>query len=55
VKVDLHDISRKLGYKACMVKRFPQASEGSATHRLVNGALKKWSFASDARDDVLAY
>ena len=52
---DIHNISRELAYRGCMVKRFSQATEGSASHRLVYSARRKLSFAGDAIGGVLAY
>ena len=52
-KVDLHDISRELAYRARMEKRFLQTTTASASAGLVDSAQRKLSFAGDATDEVL--
>jgi len=54
-KVDLHDISRELTYRARMEKRFSQSTAASTRDGLVDGARGKLSFASDATDEVLEH
>jgi len=54
-KVDLHDISRKLAYRARMMKRISQTTQASVSDRLVDSPRGKLSFASDPTDEVLAY
>ena len=51
----LHNISRELAYRDCTVKRFSQATEGSASHRLVYSAQRQLCFTGDAIGGVLAY
>jgi len=52
-KADLHDISRELAYRARMKKRFSQSTVTSADSGFIDGARRKFSFASDTTDEVL--
>ena len=54
-KVDLHDISRELAYRARMEKRFPQSTAVSDSDGSVDSARRKFSFASDTAGEVLSY
>jgi len=54
-KVDLHDISRELAYRARMVKPFSQTTAASVSDGFVDSAWRRLGFASDARNEVLAY
>jgi len=54
-KVDLHDISPELAYRARMMKRFSQNTAASVSDGLVDSPRRKLSFASDPTNKVLAY
>lgn len=54
-KANLHDISRELTYRARMEKRFSQSTVASADSGFIEGARRKFSFASDTTDEDLAY
>lgn len=53
--VDLHDISRGLGYRARMRKRISQTTVASVSDGLVDSPRRELSFASDPTDEVLTY
>lgn len=60
-RVDIHDISRELTYRARMEKRFSQSITAATSHRCVEhvptdrSSRRSLSFASDATDEVLTY
>ena len=53
-KIDLHDISRELAYRARIERRFSWATTASASVGLVDSAPRKPGFAGDATDEAPA-
>ena len=51
--IDLHNISRGVLYWAKMERRFSQFTAASASDGLVDCALRKLSFISDAAEEFL--